>query len=64
MSEHDTVRAWHVAGAHVCSCSRPAPRAVGAFAVEECTTCCRLVLPLDAAAELVGRLMAAGLVAP
>lgn len=62
MSEADVVRAWHLAADHVCSCRWPAPRRLGAFNVEECSACGRLVMQIDLAAELVERLARAGAV--
>jgi hypothetical protein len=60
----DVVRAWHLAGDHVCSCRWPAPRRLGAFDVSECSDCERVIMPMDTAAELVERLMHAGVIAP
>ena len=61
-SDSDTVAAWHLAGAHVCSCLRSAPRRIGAFDVQQCSTCGRVAMPLDTAAELVERLLRSGAV--
>ena len=61
-TEADTVLAWHLAGAQVCSCLRSAPRRIGAFDVHECSTCGRVAMPIDTAAELVGRLLRSGAV--
>lgn len=60
----DVIRAWHLAGQHVCSCRWPTPRPIGVFSVEECTACSGVVMPLDAAAELIERLGRAGALAP
>jgi hypothetical protein len=62
VSDLDTMAAWHLAGAHVCSCRWPTPWPAGVFDVEECTTCGRLIIAIDAAAELVERLVRSGAV--
>jgi hypothetical protein len=64
VSDTDVIRAWHLAGEHVCSCRWPAPRRLGAFDVEVCSACERVVMPIDTAAELVERLLRSGDLAP
>ena len=58
------VRAWRLAGDHVCTCRWPAERPIGTFEVTECSACGRIIMPIDTAAELIERLMRAGAVAP